>query len=179
VVFHAGLWMLGGINRNGIIPDGVSRVPDLVPQSPRGSPLSAIASAGMTGWLKEAFYLERLCRRLCLRKGRVRVCSRKMGRQGVKSASPTREARPLTPQLAQEELSGGSNASEAKLRAVPSQENGSCASAQVTSKTLPRRPEMRVLPRRSNDCRAPADRWHCRVQQPRPLGRHCRGPDRH
>jgi hypothetical protein len=52
-----------------------------------------------------------------------------MGRQGVQSATPTREARPLTPQLAQKELSGGSNVSEAKLRAVPSQENGPCGSA--------------------------------------------------
>jgi hypothetical protein len=44
--------------------------------------------------------LERLCCRLCLRKGRIRVLARKMGCQEVKSASPTREARLLTPQLA-------------------------------------------------------------------------------
>jgi hypothetical protein len=41
-----------------------------------------------------------------------------MGRQGVKSATPTREARPLTPQLAQEELSGGFKASEMQPSAV-------------------------------------------------------------
>ena len=44
-----------------------------------------------------------------------------MGRQGVQSATPTREARPLTPQLAQKELSGGSDASKVKLRAAPKQ----------------------------------------------------------
>ena len=88
-------------------------------------------------------------------------------------------ARLLTPQLAQKELSGGSNVSEAKLRAVPSQENGLCASVLANSKTPPMRPEMRALPRHSNDCRAPAHRWHCQVLQPRPSGLHCRGPDRH
>jgi hypothetical protein len=31
-----------------VIPDGVSRVPDPMPQSPMRSPLSAFASAGMT-----------------------------------------------------------------------------------------------------------------------------------
>ena len=65
--------------------------------------------------VREEFYLEGLCRRLCLSKDRVRVWARKMGRQGVKSASPTREARPLTHQLAQKELSGGFKASTAWL----------------------------------------------------------------
>jgi hypothetical protein len=91
---------VGGHQQKCCHPRRRQPIGDLVPQSPLRSPLCAIASAGMTGWLKEAFYLELLCRRLCLRKGRVRVCSRKMGRQGVKSASPTRGARPLTPQLA-------------------------------------------------------------------------------
>ena len=63
----------------------------------------------------EEFYLEGLCRRLCPGKGLSRVWARKMGRQGVKSASPTREARPLTHQLAQKELSGGFKTSAAWL----------------------------------------------------------------
>ncbi|MFM1977347.1 MAG: hypothetical protein RL145_2193 [Pseudomonadota bacterium] len=63
---------------------------------------------------------DNLCRRLCLGKGLVRVCARKMRRKGVKSASPTREARPLTPQLAQKQLSDGFKASEVRPEAVPS-----------------------------------------------------------
>ena len=42
--------------------------------------------------------------------------------RGLSTAS-TREARPLTPQLAQKQLSGGSNASEARLRAVLSEKS--------------------------------------------------------
>jgi hypothetical protein len=38
-----------------------------------------------------------------------------MGRQEVKSASPTREARLLTPQLAQKELPIGFKVSKARL----------------------------------------------------------------
>jgi hypothetical protein len=98
--FPRGAMGVGGHQQKCCHPRRRQPIGDLVPQSPLRSPLCAIASAGMTGWLKEAFYLERLCRRLCLRKGRVRVCSRKMGRQGVQSATPTRGARPLTPHLA-------------------------------------------------------------------------------
>ena len=36
---------------NNVIPDGVSRVPDLVPQCPLRSPLFADALAGMTWWV--------------------------------------------------------------------------------------------------------------------------------
>jgi hypothetical protein len=41
-----GLW--GKVKNLNVIPDGVSRVPGLLPQSPTGSPLSADAPAGMT-----------------------------------------------------------------------------------------------------------------------------------
>ncbi len=37
-----------GINKSGVIPDGVSRVPDLVLQSPPGSPLSASLRRGLS-----------------------------------------------------------------------------------------------------------------------------------
>ncbi len=49
---------VGGYNQRVVIPDGVSRVPDLVPQSPRGSPLCAIASAGMTGLVERSVSLK-------------------------------------------------------------------------------------------------------------------------
>jgi hypothetical protein len=64
------------------------------------------------------FDLDSLCHRLCLGKGFVQVSARNMGCQGMKSASPTRVAPPLSPQLAQKQLSGGYKASEVRPEAV-------------------------------------------------------------
>jgi hypothetical protein len=61
-----------------------------------------------------------LCRRLSLGKGRVRVWARKMGCQGARFARRRSRLHPLTPQLAQEELSGGFKVSSARLEGVPS-----------------------------------------------------------
>ena len=47
-VFRAGLWVLVGNNKSAVIPDGVSRVPDLVPQSPPRSPLCASLRRGLS-----------------------------------------------------------------------------------------------------------------------------------
>jgi hypothetical protein len=61
---------------------------------------------------------ERLRRRLCLVKGDVRVLAHKLWRQGVKSTSSTREARPLTPKLAQKQSSRAFKRSRAMLEGV-------------------------------------------------------------
>jgi hypothetical protein len=54
VVFRTGLWVLGGINKSGVIPDGVSRVPDPMPQSPLGVPALRYRFGGddRVGWTK-------------------------------------------------------------------------------------------------------------------------------
>ena len=44
--FPRGAMGVGGIKNSAVIPDGVSRVPDLVPQSPWGSPLCASLRRG-------------------------------------------------------------------------------------------------------------------------------------
>jgi len=52
-----------------------------------------------TAVLVIVFHLDSLCCRHCLRKGSVRVWARKMRRQGVKSASPTRQRRAPWPRI--------------------------------------------------------------------------------
>ena len=51
--FRAGLWVLVATTK-GCHPGRRSRVPDPMPQSPWGSPLCAIASAGMTGLVERS-----------------------------------------------------------------------------------------------------------------------------
>jgi hypothetical protein len=69
----------------------------------------------------DIFHPDRLCRWPCLVKGDARVLARKLWRQGVKSTSSTRKARPLTPQLAQKQLAPGFKRSRAVLGGVPSE----------------------------------------------------------
>jgi hypothetical protein len=66
----------------------------------------------------QRFHLERLCYRLCLSKGRVRVWARKMGRQEARFARRRSRFHLLTPQLTQKELSGGFKVSGARPEAV-------------------------------------------------------------
>ncbi len=48
VVFHAGLWVLGGYQQKRCHPGRRSRVPDLVPQCPLRSPLAVSLRRGLS-----------------------------------------------------------------------------------------------------------------------------------
>ncbi len=74
------------------------------------------AFAAVLGLVLSAW--DSLCRRLCLGKGRVRVWARKMGSQGGRFARRRSRLHPLTPQLAQRQLSGGFKASGVQPEAV-------------------------------------------------------------
>jgi len=65
------------------------------------------------------FHLDRLCRKLCLGKGRIRVCARKMGYQEARFARRG-SRKTLAPQRAQKQLSSGFKASAVRPEALPS-----------------------------------------------------------